>query len=81
MSVGVPGGPPGVPGGPVGHFYDKNEALGPRNPFIKAPRPSFDEKILKNTKNQCKKSQRGVCKGCVRGVQGNSSIGNSLGTT
>ena len=37
----------GSPRGPVGHLSDENEALGPRNPFIRVPMPSFDKKILK----------------------------------
>ena len=65
----------------MGHLSHENEALGPRILFIRVPMPSFDKKICKNTKKQKKRSQRGVCKGCVRGVHGNSSIGNSLGTT
>ena len=45
--------------GPVGHLSDENEALGPRNPFIMVPMPSFDVKIWKNIKNNVK-NPRGV---------------------
>ena len=67
----------GSPRGPVGHLSDEKETLGPRNPFTRVPMPSFDKKIWKNRKKLNNKSQRAVCKG----VHGNSSIGNSLGTT
>ena len=33
------------PRGPLGHLSDENEALGPRNPFIRVPMPSFDKII------------------------------------
>ena len=45
MSVGVPRGSPRGPQGPVGHLSDENEALGPRNPFIRVLMPGFDKKI------------------------------------
>ena len=46
MSVRVPG----SPRGPVGHLSDENEALGPRNPFLRLSMPSFDKKIWKKYK-------------------------------
>ena len=38
--------------GPVGHLSDENEALGPRNPFIRVPMLSFDKKICKKYKKE-----------------------------
>ena len=63
--------------GPVGHLSDENEALGPRNPFIRVPMPGFDKKMYKKYKKEIKNPKGG----CVRGVHRNSSIRNSLGTT
>ena len=70
----------GSPRDPVGHLSDENEALGPRSPLVPLSGflcPVLIRKYGKNIKKQ-NKNPKGVC---VRGVHGNSSIGNSLGTT